>query len=1088
MTISHPWFNLLNSPKKTAKRGFNQPLSRQLILECLEERAAPGDLLGVGLTQAAMFTAARPGISTPSISAPTAKLTTAPANSAPTISLPYGVIATGLTAPSRLPPVPQAPSAPSTTNPDLWNAFDGSSWSGATSGSSSLPSGSQSAITVGAGLVGSGSPTGANSGIQGYSLPPSTGGGIVASPVIGILPVTPPSKLPTPLPPIGTNPGTGVPVAPPVSSPVSTITFRGISPDTGASNTDRITLSKRPIILGTAPSGMQVQVVSNGQIIGNATTNAASQFSAPLTLNLVDGSHQFQLRGMRSGVQIASATASLTVDSVAPQITISATAAVTAGKSLQVTASSSEGGMLAVDVDLNRDGAYSGSELSYRSLSSGSTITLSQVTLEGTYKIRARQTDVAGNLGTAEQSSVVDPYAGFVGDSQLKAMVEPVLRELGYTAKWDGKAVSVPAGYRPSDAKLAEPVLISARAIAPRQFELFKTELTALGMNITATNDRDLLVEGTLPLYQSARLPSVTGFSTASFVNDAKSRVGTAQNEGIPVMKIPQFQQLTGAIGTGVTVGVISDSANQVGSGVAGSIASGDLPANTTILLDGPAGSSDEGRAMMEIIYDAAPGSALVFSTASGGVQTFANSVINLANAGCDVITDDVSYLNQPLFNDGRVSQAVETVYSRGVVYTSAFGNASDWGWRGNWSGISGTIGTGALVVNGTFMNLGGGDYLQNLTIPTNGQATITFQWDSAYLEGGSNLPNYQVRNDLDVYLINTSTGAIVAGSVDINQSTDEACEIFSYTNTGTTTSFAMAFHLFSGQAPTKLAWINYANDDIQAQGQGASTTQGTPTARGAIGVAAADWQTPNIPESFTSLGGLLPFYFDTFTGARLATPDLRQKPDITAPDGVTTSVPGFGPFYGTSAAAPQVAAAAALLISSAPNATNDQIFFHLLTTARNIYAPGSGNLVGAGMTTLAPVGPLTPSEASGDELNPTNLGTVGRTSLIVQNQSIGRVNGLPDVDWFIVRASSNGTFNINFLNGPSGSLELRLFTLGPRVNLVERARSVSPGLLTRQLAINVTANQLVYIKVNGRNSNPGVYDQALYQFRLNIS
>ena len=153
MTISHPWFNLLNSPKKTAKRGFNQLLSRQLILECLEERAAPGDLLGVGLTQAAMFTSARPGISTPSISAPTAKPTTAPANSAPTISLPYGVIAAGLTAPSRLPPSPQAPSAPSTTNPDLWNAFDGSSRSGATSGSSSLPSGSQNAITVGAGLL-----------------------------------------------------------------------------------------------------------------------------------------------------------------------------------------------------------------------------------------------------------------------------------------------------------------------------------------------------------------------------------------------------------------------------------------------------------------------------------------------------------------------------------------------------------------------------------------------------------------------------------------------------------------------------------------------------------------------------------------------------------------------------------------------------------------------------------------------------------------------------------------------------------------------------------------------------------------------
>ena len=495
---------------------------------------------------------------------------------------------------------------------------------------------------------------------------------------------------------------------------------------------------------------------------------------------------------------------------------------------------------------------------------------------------------------------------------------------------------------------------------------------------------------------------------------------------------------------------------------------------------------------MMEIVYDAAPGSALAFSTGQGGPQVFANSITNLANFGCDVITDDLRYLNQPIFNDGIINQSVDTAYARGITYTAAAGNQGELGWRSNWLAGSGSIGTGANIVTGTFMNFGNNDILQNLTLPSNYNIRLTFQWDAAYLEGGSNLANYQVRNDLDVFLINTSTGAIVAGSIDINQSTDEACEIFSYTNTGNSTSFALAFQLYSGAAPTRLAWVGFVrggpSSNVIFQGQSAPTTFGTPTARGAIGVAAADWQTPNIPESFTSLGGLLPFYFDTFTGARLATPDLRQKPDITAPDSVTTTVPGFAPFRGTSAAAPQVAAAAALLLSSAPTATNDQIFFHLLSTARNIYAPGSVNLVGAGMTTLAPVGPLTPSEASGDELNPTNLGTVGRTSLIVQNQSIGRINGQPDVDWFIVRASANGTFNINFLNGPSGSLELRLFTLGPRVNLVERARSVSPGLLTRQLAINVTANQLVYIKVNGRNSNPGVYDQALYQFRLNIS
>jgi len=35
----------------------------------------------------------------------------------------------------------------------------------------------------------------------------------------------------------------------------------------------------------------------------------------------------------------------------------------------------------------------------------------------------------------------------------------------------------------------------------------------------------------------------------------------------------------------------------------------------------------------------------------------------------------------------------------------------------------------------------------------------------------------------------------------------------------------------------------------------------------------------------------------------------VRQKPDIAAGDGVSTSVPGFAPFFGTSACAPHAAA-----------------------------------------------------------------------------------------------------------------------------------------------------------------------------------
>ena len=50
------------------------------------------------------------------------------------------------------------------------------------------------------------------------------------------------------------------------------------------------------------------------------------------------------------------------------------------------------------------------------------------------------------------------------------------------------------------------------------------------------------------------------------------------------------------------------------------------------------------------------------------------------------------------------------------------------------------------------------------------------------------------------------------------------------------------------------------------------------------------------------------------------------QKPDITAADGVSTSVPDFESFFGTSASAPHAAAIAALVLSGNPGATGDEV------------------------------------------------------------------------------------------------------------------------------------------------------------------
>lgn len=1036
--------------------------TRRPILEFLEERAAPGDLLGLGLTAGLLI---GPGNRSLFGLAKAAQSPGTNKNKVPSPSTPARQANPESSQPARPTTGAQADNGQGLSRDSLFafpaNPIQGGSNSRSSSFSLTAPGSDYSALG---------------------GIPPH--GGLPNFGTPGLIP--PPNDGPS-----NGNPAKRPPVYTPPQGGTTSVSFIRISPDTGSSSTDAITMDQKPSILGKASPGALVTISEGGATVGTGIANMAGYYTVPVFQALADGVHSLAITAQKDGQSAGQAIAQVTVDTTPPQLAITAPPSVTNGSAPVITAVSSQGGMVSIDVDLNMDGHFTGSEMAFARAASGRPLALNSLKQQqGIFNIRARQSDIAGNVGLAETSTTIDPNAGFVGDSRLRAMVQPVLRELGISGKWDGKAVSVPANYTPADSSLTDRITVSLRCVSPRQFEAFKDGVRALGMDMVATNDRDMLVDGNLPLYRVLSLPGVEGFSAATFVPKALTRAGSVQNQGVPVMGIPQFIQQTGVNGAGITIGVISDSANAVAPRVAGSISTGDLPTNTTILADDPTGS-DEGRAMMEVAYDAAPGVELAFSTGGISPQTFANAIVNLANFGCEVITDDLVFLTQPIFNDGRVSQAAQTVSNNGVVYTSAFGNQADWGWQANWSATTGTIGSGASAITGTFMNLGGGDYLQNLTLPVGDSFTLAFQWNAAFLEGGSSQANYQVPNNLDAHLINLTTGQVVASGSDINQNTDQGSEIFSYQNTTTGTSFALAFQLVSGPAPTRLAWINYGRVDIQAQGQGATTSQGTATAPGVIAVAAASAQTPATPETFTSLGGALPFYYDTFTGARLSTPQIRQKPDITAPDGISTTLSptsGLNPFFGTSCSAPQVAAAAALLLSSNPSATGDDVFFHLVTTASKIYAPGLEDYVGAGMTTVVPFPIIQPPDPSGDPLFPTMAGTVGSASVVLKNHSIANNAGKPDTDWFALRPASNGTLNVSMFNGPGGSLEMRLYTLGARVNMVERARSVKQGLTNRNLAITVTANQFVYIKVNGRTSSPGVIDQAMYQLTLNMS
>src|SRR5262249_32285426 len=112
-----------------------------------------------------------------------------------------------------------------------------------------------------------------------------------------------------------------------------------------------------------------------------------------------------------------------------------------------------------------------------------------------------------------------------------------------------------------------------------------------------------------------------------------------------------------------------------------------------------------------------------------------------------------------------------------------------------------------------------------------------------------------------------------------------------------------------------------------------------------------------NVIETFSSDGPRRVFFLPdgtAYTPGNVSSSGglVRQKPDITAADGVSvTGVGGFGsPFFGTSAAAPHAGAIAGLLLSAKPSLTPAQIRTILTSSAIDIMAAGTDRDSGAGI------------------------------------------------------------------------------------------------------------------------------------------
>ncbi len=158
--------------------------------------------------------------------------------------------------------------------------------------------------------------------------------------------------------------------------------------------------------------------------------------------------------------------------------------------------------------------------------------------------------------------------------------------------------------------------------------------------------------------------------------------------------------------------------------------------------------------------------------------------------------------------------------------------------------------------------------------------------------------------------------------------------------------TYGIAIRRVGGTGAPLLKYIDFTNGagtvTIEHGANSGAIAPDAASARGALTVAASPYTTPTTPEPFSSRGPVVR-YFD-INGQPLATPEVRQKPNLAAPDGVDTSVPGFAPFYGTSAAAPAAAGIAALILSAKPAMSIDELYAIMTAPQNALDCPAAGN------------------------------------------------------------------------------------------------------------------------------------------------
>jgi subtilisin family serine protease len=394
-------------------------------------------------------------------------------------------------------------------------------------------------------------------------------------------------------------------------------------------------------------------------------------------------------------------------------------------------------------------------------------------------------------------------------------------------------------------------------------------------------------------------------------------------SEGVRTTHAGEYSARTGARGAGVRVAILDGSFAKVRD-LLGSELPEDTEATDFVQEHLDDYESGHGTACAEIVHDMAPDAKILLAGFEDEV-TWGQAIEQLTAGGVRIISHSVGFDNLfPPDGNNYFTQKVDAAAAAGVLFVTAAGNEAQKYYQGTWRDANG---------NG-FLEFGGG---ATELLPITG-TQVVLRWDDRFGASGHDYDLLIVTADFaNSPALSADNPAIVASAADLQDGSGIPREIASLEEETDQQLYAVVVHdpaspLNSGQR--FWLWASGGVDGGYAVSSGTLTLPGD--ARGALTVGAVAYGGGGA-EGFSSRG---------------PTQDGRVKPDIAGPDAVSTAAYAGQPFFGTSAATPHIAGAAALLLSRNPS-LSAQALRTTLEQATATQGRNRNNDVGAGVLDL---------------------------------------------------------------------------------------------------------------------------------------